>query len=328
MPKTTLYKIINLESDCQCIPCEFDFLFLSCGSDFRAYEVLRKCYRNRICVKKICLFNFSERESSLCRIEKKQYYNYSICEFDIQKFDCSIMDPSTGIKTLINSKINIASNHKIAIDISCFTKPYFYALLKYFKDKLCIDELIAFYTEPLTYMFSEGLYLEYHSTSGPLSIKEVPGFPGYDARSAEKLLIVLLGFDGELSTFIFDEIAPSNAISINGFPGYAPKFKDISMINNEKLLSYMKSENSIYFVRANNPFETFNLLCEIKSKHKNAFFNIAPLGTKPMALGACLYALSDPSVRIVYPLPEKYKNETSKKYWRSWAYFIPLHELG
>ena len=149
---------------------------------------------------------------------------------------------------------------------------------------------------------------------------EIPGFPGNDTRTTKKILVVLLGFDGELALFVSEEVAPDEIVIVNGFPGYAPKFKDISLINNEKLLS----SRLINYARANNPFETFNLLERLYNQETAAFFNIAPIGTKPMALGACLFALTHPAVRIVYPLPEKYTNETTKECWNSWSYEIPL----
>ncbi|HEY0090298.1 MAG TPA: hypothetical protein VGB37_15725, partial [Candidatus Lokiarchaeia archaeon] len=296
------YKMINLEFGHYPNKTE-DFFILSCGSDYRAYEVARKLIQKKISMEKIILINFKERENELESYEKNSYYSYNDIFNDMNylKIDCSITDPSSLIKSFdLFNKID-SNNVRISLDISCFTKPYIFTLIKYFKDILKIIKLTIYYSEPMTYVFRSGLFNTYHSTFGSLTISEVPGFPGNDTRSCEKILVVLLGFDGELSSFIFDEIAPNEIIAINGFPGYAPKFKDISLINNEKLLINKKSEKSLMFVRANNPFETYNKLCEIKKLYSNSFINLAPLGTKPMALGACLYAITDPSIKIVYP---------------------------
>lgn len=170
-------------------------------------------------------------------------------------------------------------------------------------------------------MFSKGLLRSYHSSYGALTVHEMPGYPGIDTRCTQKVLVVLLGFDGELSSFITDEVAPDETIIVNGFPGYSPKFKDISLINNERLLA---NSSELHYARADNPFETFNVLAKIRKKYENKFLNIAPLGTKPMALGACIYAIFDPSVRVVYPLPEGYANVTTEQCWHSWVYMVPL----
>ena len=97
------------------------------------------------------------------------------------------------------------------------------------------------------------------------------------------------------------------------------------MIANEKLTS--DRDIKIEFSRANNPFEAFNLLEDIKNQNQTSFINIAPLGTKPMALGACLFALYYPDVRVVYPLPATYEKVTTNKCWNSWRYLIPLNLL-
>ena len=100
--------------------------------------------------------------------------------------------------------------------------------------------------------------------------------------------------------------------------------RDIHGNETKKIIAYaVNSEiTKIEYVKANNPFETFNLLETLKKEHPDAFFNIAPLGSKPMALGACLFSLLDESVRIVYPLPEKYAHKTTNECNYSWSYKI------
>ena len=157
---------------------------------------------------------------------------------------------------------------------------------------------------------------------GPLIPLEIPGYAGSDFRGQERLLVILLGFDGDLAKEIDEDVAPEHTIAVNGFPGYALKFKDISLICNEKLIN--KKAKVVSYSRANNPFETYNLLEKLKKDHENFFINIAPLGTKPMALGACMFAIHNPEVRIIYPIPKDYMKVTTDECWKSWAYNIPL----
>lgn len=301
---------------------KYDCLILAAGSDYRAYEILRKFKKYDVLVKDVFLFDFIERKENLPREDVDAYNLYKTFGFNIKPIECSIMDPSSCIKSHI-SELILSTEDKVAIDISCFTKPYFFSILKYLKERLRLSATKVYYTEPMAYIFSTELYHSYRSGYGPLSVMEIPGYPGLDTRTNEKVLIVLLGFESELSSFISDEVAPDEIIVVNGFPSYSPLFKDISLINNERLLR--NSGAIIKYVRANNPFETFNLLESLKKERPDAFFNIVPLGTKPMALGACLYAISDSSVRIVYPLPEKYANKTTKECSCSWSYMIPLN---
>lgn len=301
----------------------YDYFVAACGSDFRAYQVLKKRRDFAISIKNALVFDFQERQDGLDPEGLRAYRSYEGLVPNTKQITCSVVDPSTCVKTLGDIDTELKNAENLALDISCFTKPYFFCILKYLKEQTTATLVTVLYTEPLSYVFSKGLYDSYHSTFGPLSVTEIPGFPGNDTRTTKKCLVLLLGFDGELSSFIAEEVSPEHIAIINGFPAYAPKFKDISLINNEKLLS-TASAGSIQYARANNPFETFNLLEQLYDQEPSAFFNIAPIGTKPMALGACMFALVHPEVRIVYPLPEKYAHITTKECWNSWSYEVPL----
>jgi hypothetical protein len=212
---------------------------------------------------------------------------------------------------------------KIGLDISCFTKPFFFGLLKLFQRRCGVRSVRVFYTEPRSYVFRGGLYDAFHASSGPTTIIELPSFVGRATRDGERVLVVQLGFEGDLAHEINEDVAPNRTILVNGFPGLFPKFKDISLVNNEKLVG--AESNKRRYSRANNPFDSYNVLDDILTRsQQNAFINIAPLGTKPMALGACLFALHNPRVRIIYPKPEAYALEVTRECNKSWSYTIPL----
>lgn len=297
---------------------ELDYLILASGTDMRAYEVLSKCiscFNNNV-----VFFHFIERIKGLD--QNDALFNYKKYTYNnIQEIYCEIKNPSSCLEEI--EKNNFTNSMKIGIDISCMTKPYFFFILKLLQTRYGIEKLSVFYTEPKSYLFPKGLFNTFRSSSGPLSIFEIPGYSGQEKRGAKRKLVILLGFDGDLSKEINEDVSPNETIVVNGFPSYTPKFKDISLITNEKLVSDVKI--NIVYSRANNPFEIYNLLQSIKDNETdNVFINIAPLGTKPMALGACLFALHNPDIRIVYPLPENYENKYSDKSWNSWIYDLPL----
>jgi len=315
--KTLIYNMELIDSSNKTLD-ELDYLILASGSDSRAYEVLSKC--KSISKNQVVFFHFIERLDGLDSSDplfnfKKYSYKY------IQEIYCNIKNPSSCLEEITKNKFN--SSTKIGIDISCLTKPYFYFIIKLLKERFAVENLSVFYTEPKSYLFPKGLFNAFHTSSGPLSIFEIPGYSGQEKRGAKRTLVILLGFDGDLSKEINEDVSPHDTVVVNGFPSYTPKFKDISLITNEKLVS---DHNIIVsYARANNPFEIYNLLQMIKDKATaDTFINVAPLGTKPMALGACLFALHNPDVRIVYPLPENYENKYSDKSWNSWIYDLPL----
>jgi hypothetical protein len=300
-------------------------LIVAAGSDYRAYEILRKINTRRIIIDHLIMVHFVERiEFVESKGLKEQYYSYqSIQCTNLTELKASYSNPSDFFQSLSKIDDITSVDRRVGLDITCFTKPFFFGLLKLF---FRIDSLTSpnvFYTEPGSYIFERGLYNAFSASSGPTKIIEPPGFVGQNERESTALLVIQLGFESDLAHEINEDVAPSEVILINGFPSLSPKFKDLSLVNNERLVS--SGRNKVRYCRANNPFDFYNLLEEIvKEAKKNYYINVAPLGTKPMALGACMFALHNPKVRIVYPMPETYANETSQNCKKSWEYRIPL----
>ena len=304
---------------------EFDYLILCSGSDNRAYQSIRTIRLDK--KTKVILVNFEER---LCNKPSSdpifEYRNLKIKNLD--EINCAILSPASMLSELEAYRFN--SNTKIAIDISCFTKPYFYYLIRLLNKRFNVQTVTVFYTEPKSYLFPKGLFTAFHSSSGSLKMIEMPGYVGRRKRDSKEKLVILLGFDADLSKRVNEVLEPSEMVLISGFPSYSSKFKDISLIVNESLITgenlALDKKIQVKYARANNPFEVYNVLETIKKaqENENIFLNVAPLGTKPMALGACLFALHNPEVRVVYPLPEKYDDKYSDKSWRTWLYALPL----
>ena len=317
---STVYTMELLQDATRSI-ADLDFMILSSGSDSRAYQVLSSANLTRRNSPKVLMLHFTERLAG--RKRSDFLFRYATLRIKhLQEINCAIKDPSSSLKELENN--DFGPTKKIGIDISCLTKPYFYFLIKLFKERFGLLRLSVYYTEPKSYLFPKGSFDTFHTSSGPLSITEIPGYSGVELRGAKRKLIILLGFDGDLSKEINEDVAPNETLVVNGFPAYAPKFKDISLIANAKLVRDEKNI-TVKYARANNPFEVYNLLETIKDKsERNTFINVAPLGTKPMALGACLFALHNADVRVIYPLPDKYEDKYSNSFWNSWVYDLPL----
>jgi hypothetical protein len=319
---TSVYRMERVTADGPPIS-NLDYFILSSGSDSRAYQILSQIQASPTSGTKIILFNYRERVAN--RSSDDPLFNYrNLAIADLQEVDCDIKNPSSSLSALEANTFNETKG--IAVDISCFTKPYFFFLLKLLRERFGVLKIDAYYTEPQFYSFEKGVFTAFHTSSGPLSIIEIPGYSGQERRDAARKLIILLGFDGDLSREINEDVSPGETVVINGFPAYSPKFKDISLIANEKLVS--DHNIRVAYARANHPFEVYNLLAAFKKEASAAegdtFINVAPLGTKPMALGACLFALHNPEVRVVYPLPETYKDKYSDACWSSWVYELPL----
>ena len=236
--------------------------------------------------------------------------------------NASVISGSFGLleSILVQIPDHLPDGGSVVIDISGFTKPFLFVLLKLLKQNACISECIALYTEPLHYQFGIHGFTDYSSTEGPLITSEIPGYGGITTRKREDYLVVLAGFDGELASYILEDLAPDETLLVNGFPSYQAKFKDISLINNEKILGTLSYENELYYVDANNPFHVYNLLNRMSLGRRKSVMSLAPLGSKPMALGAALYAIENDEVRVVYPSPKSYREATSSRSLQTWFY--------
>ena len=302
------------------LPTKLDYFFIAAGADYRAYENSRLLNTLNCKIENLVVYDFPERQQPNDAIYTKKYDRYhDIKAENIIEISTSITNPTDCIPSLNRSEVDIHTSLKIGLDISCFTKPFFYVLLNYFSH-IKMDQIFIFYTQPVSYRFAEENYRSFRSSSGPISVKEVPSFPGRDTRNNERILVVILGFDGDLSSEINEIVAPTKTFVFNGFPGFEPKFKDISLINNEKLVNHSQT----LYSRSSNPFEIYNHLENLKTNSNITSLSIAPLGNKPMALGACLFAIHNPFVRVVYPFPKKYEKIISDDCSISWVYTIPL----
>src|SRR5690606_28939485 len=117
------------------------------GGDFRAYEVLRKLERSKKTVKKVVVIDYSERNDEEDIFYNNNYNSYKkLKNFDFHIVQANIKDPSSCIKKLGQVGVIITKRDKVAIDISCFTKPYFFYFISFFAKIVELDLVNVFYT--------------------------------------------------------------------------------------------------------------------------------------------------------------------------------------
>jgi hypothetical protein len=217
----------------------------------------------------------------------------------------------------------IKEKNSIGIDITCMPIPLFSQILLFLYKKHNDKQLTIYYTEPLHYTLNN-LY-DYSAYSGEIDIKAVPGFAGETSQIDEvkRVVFYLMGFEMTyLNKLIPQDVNPNEIAPINGFPSYFPKYKDISLINNDT--NFYEKDVEIIFSEAHNPFETYNTMVMLKEKYKDFKIDIIPVGTKPMALGACLFALKSDNIncRIIFPFPTGYKLDQSVGCGKLWQYKV------
>ena len=178
-------------------------------------------------------------------------------------------------------------------------------------------EVYVVYVEPRTYTFSRTpTEAEIFDLSETIhGISPLPGFSVLSEPEDEEsvLLVTFLGFEGHRLAYVLEQVqAPGKKIiPIIGVPGFIPVFPFHTYLGNKNILAPGTLHSEIRHIMANSAFDAFYILQQIAATYPDDALKIAPIGTKPHALGAILYTIwTDRSVEIVYDHPIRKPNRT------------------
>ena len=246
----------------------------------------------------------------------------------------SVSHPSKGIKKFLHDikEKNIdLSDKDIIVDITVFTKPYFFLLFKVMKEKFNIHRFYVTYTEPEKYKSKNIDSNKIVLTEGLDRIEPIPGFNGSSVNSKDAL-IVILGFEGKRSLDVFYSLDPELTYAVNGVPSFQPGWHKVSLEANLRFLQESGAFKYLFFAPAVDPFETkkvvFRIVKEIKRNYEDLNIVVSPLGTKLQAFGVLLYTLQDNKITVIYPFPSIYKADYSYKYGPSHIFKVDLDTLN
>lgn len=143
----------------------------------------------------------------------------------------------------------------------------------------------------------------------------LPGFLTLQAPpAAQQWFVPLLGFEGRRYAYTRDRAdpAPGQTIPVVGIPGYRPEFVAYAYHGNEQMLHRDNAWQRVRYAPANCPFSLYHVLSDLLVEHADGFLRVAPIGTKPHALGAVLFALMNRDrVEILYDHPVTNPDRTS-----------------
>jgi hypothetical protein len=145
-------------------------------------------------------------------------------------------------------------------------------------------------------------------------IEPLPGFARLSKRNDEQgYFAPLLGFEGARLGHIFDqeEVDVVRTSPVIGMPGFRIEYPTYTYLANRDILSLDHMERRVEFARASCPFEAYRAIERIHAHAHGKHLRIAPIGTKPHALGAVLYAIGHAStVELIYDHPVRAKGRT------------------
>jgi hypothetical protein len=134
----------------------------------------------------------------------------------------------------------------------------------------------------------------------------VPGLAFMLEHGARQTVVFFLGFEGERLDQAFEQlpIDPACASAVFGVPAFRPGWEVNAFANNARLLRERGIGSSIYYCGANDPATTFRLLDKIYSeKNSGQRLFVAPIGTKPQAIGLAIFLAAHNDVGLLYDHP-------------------------
>jgi len=207
-----------------------------------------------------------------------------------------------------NNFSGVVDGRAVVIDITGFEHAHWAWLVKSSLESTA-KSVATLYVEPERYAFSDSpIGGEFFDLSERIrGINPLPGFATIRQRRDAFVFVPLLGFEGSRFTYMIEQVQPNQTLTypVIGVPGFQLDFPFFTVQGNRRAL--LKEEGlwgNRRFARANCPGSIYALLREIRSEHGDKVMKIAPIGTKPHALGAVLFKIyHEDSVDLIYDHP-------------------------
>lgn len=135
------------------------------------------------------------------------------------------------------------------------------------------------------------------------------GIPGLtfilEDESPDQLVVFLLGYEGERLERAFDQlnVNSKNTSVVFGIPAFRAGWETSSFENNIRFLNERNIKGGVFFKAADNPLAVLEFLEDVYLGRGEGPFFVAPIGTKPHAIGAALFAGWHDDVGLLYDHP-------------------------
>jgi hypothetical protein len=146
-------------------------------------------------------------------------------------------------------------------------------------------------------------------------VEPLPGFANLRGpqEGAKAVFVPLLGFEGMRArqvAIVLDPM-PQNIIPVIGVPGFRIEYPFVAVSCNQEFLEEYAAHDRVRTARASCPFEVYRVLDEIRADFPGCYLYLAPVGTKPHALGAIWYAIEHPAdTEVMYDHPKRRPQRT------------------
>lgn len=167
------------------------------------------------------------------------------------------------------------------------------------------------YFEPDAYRYhaSPSSVSPFDLSSEFLGVQPLPGFANLRGPKddAPTVFVPFLGFEGSRSRQVAMTLDPiPKVVPVVGLPGFKLQYPQWALACNQEFLEENSAQSTVRYAAANCPFEAYGVLSEIRRDNPNAYIYLAPIGTKPHAIGAVLFAIDNShDTEIMFDHPVK-----------------------
>ena len=144
-------------------------------------------------------------------------------------------------------------------------------------------------------------------------VSPLPGMVNLTPDDNPKHFVVLLGFEGGRFSALVQDYNPvkEKIVPVVGVPGYRIDYPYFSYWGNNVQLLRTGCWQKMKYAEANSIVDAYLMLKQIASDSHSEHMVVAPIGTKPHAIGAILYALKHPDkVELLYDNPKRNVHRT------------------
>lgn len=158
-----------------------------------------------------------------------------------------------------------------------------------------IKNIQILYIEPKEYKFKNSSITTHDEFELSEKFQQFPPLPGFTINAEHKNveLIAFLGFEknrlGQI--FTLDETTYTKFTPIIPLPGFLPGWENRTIDNHLKFFTPKYFFTELKYVSANNPYQSYKLLDKLSQTKEN--FRVAPIGTKPNAIGCAVFLVNN-----------------------------------
>jgi hypothetical protein len=196
----------------------------------------------------------------------------------------------------------------VVLDVSGLNHQVWASLVRAFVRTSPMPDLMVVYVEPDRYRShaTPATLGSFDLSVGFEGIRPIPGFTRLARRitSHRRVYVPLLGFEGSRPRLVHTELDAGLVAPIIGLPGFRMEFPAVAIACNQPYRDEVRGYDNLRFARGACPFDAFTTIAAIATDLGADHLQIAPLGTKPHAIGAVLHAIRwDTISEIVYDHP-------------------------